>query len=142
MRVTPWSPRNNLTGLPRIQLREKAKDLEKTVQGPYLSKKQVAINGKEGVMRPGSMWFLVVAFCLLLAASWPCATAQEAPGIDKETLKSWLADPMVVIIDVRSAKDWQGSGKKIKGAVREDPKDVLTWAASLPKDKKIILYCA
>jgi rhodanese-related sulfurtransferase len=78
----------------------------------------------------------------VLAAFWSCATAQEAPRVDKETLKSWLGDPNVVIIDVRTAKDWEGSDKKIKGAVREDPKDVKTWEASLPKDKKIVLYCA
>ena len=34
------------------------------------------------------------------------------------------------------------SDKKIKGAVRQDPNEVKTWAASLPKDKKIVLYCA
>ena len=57
-------------------------------------------------------------------------------------MKSWLADPQVVILDVRAPDDWQGSDKKIKGAVRQDPKEVKTWAASLPKEKKIVLYCA
>jgi hypothetical protein len=97
---------------------------------------------KEGIMRPGRFLFLVMAVSLLLTASWSCATAQEPLRIDKETLKNWLADPKVVIIDVRATKDWQGSNKKIKGAVREDPSDEKTWAASLPNDKKIILYCA
>jgi len=48
----------------------------------------------------------------------------------------------VVILDVRAPDDWEKSDKKIKGAVRKDPKDVKTWAATLPKDKKIVLYCA
>jgi rhodanese-related sulfurtransferase len=92
-------------------------------------------------MRPERRWFLALTVCLLLAAFWSCETAPAAPRIDKETLKSWLGNPEVVILDVRVAKDWQGSDKKIKGAVRQDPKDVKTWAASLPKDKKIVLYC-
>ena len=93
-------------------------------------------------MRPGRWWLAVIAAGLMLAVSWSLAAAQEAPRIDKETLKGWLGNPGVVIIDVRQPKDWQGSDKKIKGAVREDPKAVQTWAASLPKDKKIVLYCA
>ena len=72
----------------------------------------------------------------------PVPLAPEAPRVDKETLKSWLSDPQVVILDVRAASDWQGSDKKIKGAVRQDPKEIKTWAASLPKEKKIVLYCA
>ncbi|OGR28223.1 MAG: hypothetical protein A2139_07775 [Desulfobacca sp. RBG_16_60_12] len=79
---------------------------------------------------------------LMLAFSWACAAAPEAPRVDKETLKSWLADPQVVIVDVRFGKDWQDSHTKIKSAIRLDPKEVQTWAASLPKEKKIVLYCA
>ncbi len=78
----------------------------------------------------------------MLAFSWSCALGQEAPRVDKETLKSWLSDPQVVILDVRAPNDWQGSDKKIKGAVRQEPKEVKTWAASLPKEKKVVLYCA
>jgi rhodanese-related sulfurtransferase len=93
-------------------------------------------------MRPGRSWLLVAAVSLMLAVSWSLAAAQEAPRIDKETLKSWLGNPGVMIIDVRQPRDWQASDKKIQGAVREDPHAVDVWAASLPKDKKIVLYCA
>ncbi len=85
---------------------------------------------------------MAMVTCLILAFSWPCLSAQEAPRVDKETLKTWLSDPQVVILDVRQPTDWQGSDKKIKGSVRQDPNTVKTWAASLPKDKKIVLYCA
>jgi rhodanese-related sulfurtransferase len=64
------------------------------------------------------------------------------PRVGKDTLKSWLGDPNVLLIDVRADNDWQSSDKKIKGAVRQDPKQTKTWAAGLPKDKKIVLYCA
>jgi rhodanese-related sulfurtransferase len=53
-----------------------------------------------------------------------------------------LRNPLVVILDVRAGDDWKDSKTKIKGAVRQDPKEVQTWAASLPKEKKIVLYCA
>ena len=93
-------------------------------------------------MQKTRSWTIAILVSLMLAFSWACTAAQEAPRVDKETLKTWLADPQVVILDVRATDDWQGSDKKIKGAVRQDPKAVQTWAASLPKDKKIVLYCA
>jgi hypothetical protein len=104
---------------------------------------------QEEEMEKTRLWAMVIAASLLLAFSGACASGQEAPRVDqatprvdKETLKSWLADPQVVILDVRQPKDWQGSDKKIKGAVRQDPKEVYIWAASLPKEKKIVLYCS
>jgi rhodanese-related sulfurtransferase len=46
------------------------------------------------------------------------------------------------IIDVRAATDWLMTNLKIKGAVRENPKDVDRWASRYPKDRTVILYCA
>ena len=93
-------------------------------------------------MRKTKLWAMVMAVGLILAFSWACSSAAETPLVDKETLKTWLADPQVIILDVRQPKDWEGSDKKIKGAVRQEPKEIKTWAANLPKDKKIVLYCA
>ena len=93
-------------------------------------------------MQKTKLWAMVMAVSLMLAFSWACSSAAEAPRVDKETVKGWLADPQVVIVDVRAGNDWEDSKIKIKGAVRQDPKEVQTWAASLPKDKKIVLYCA
>ncbi len=64
----------------------------------------------------------------------------DIPGITKEELKSMLDDPDVVILDVRGAKQWEASGRKIKGAVWEDPKNVESWADKYPKDKTLVLY--
>jgi predicted sulfurtransferase len=91
-----------------------------------------------GKMRKVKWWQMIVV--LALAAS--AFAAKEAPRVDKETLKSWLADPQVLIVDVRVGRGWTKSDKKIAGAVRQEPKRVKTWAAGLPKDKKIVLYCA
>jgi hypothetical protein len=93
-------------------------------------------------MQKTKLWVQVMAVSLIVAFSWACAAAPEAPRVDKETFKGWLGNPQVVILDVRAPDDWNSSAKKIKGAVRQDPKEMQTWAASLPKEKKIVLYCA
>ena len=93
-------------------------------------------------MQMTKLWVQVMVVSLIVAFAWACAAAPETPRVDKETLKGWLADPQVVIVDVRAGNDWEDSKTKIKGAVRQDPKGVQTWAASLPKEKKIVLYCA
>ena len=53
-----------------------------------------------------------------------------------------LGNPDVIILDVRSALDWNQSNRKMKGAVREDPREVTTWTDKYPREKAIVLYCA
>jgi hypothetical protein len=89
----------------------------------------------------------VVVMTLAIFLAWGslgvgAGSNTDVPRVEKDTLKGWLGDPNVLLIDVRAAKDWQGSGKKIKGAVRQDPEKTKTWAAGMPKEKKIVLYCA
>lgn len=91
-------------------------------------------------MRRVKWWLLVMGLAMALVAQ--ALAAKEAPRVDKETLKSWLSDPQVLILDVRAGTDLTKIDKKIKGAMRQEPKEVKTWAAKLPKDKKIVLYCA
>lgn len=91
-------------------------------------------------MRKIGLWARVLAVSLMVI--FPLACASTAPRLDQETLKGWLSDPRVMVLDVRAPHDWQSSNKKIKGAVRVNPNDVKTWAALLPQDKKIVLYCA
>jgi predicted sulfurtransferase len=70
------------------------------------------------------------------------AAGNDIPRINKDPLKGWLGDPDVAVIDARSDHDWTAGDKKIKGAVRRDPKEVKGWASGLSKDRKIVLYCA
>jgi rhodanese-related sulfurtransferase len=93
-------------------------------------------------MRKAKLLLLVLALGLALVFPWSCTYGKDVPRVDSDTLKSWLTDPQVIILDVRRPSDWQSSDKKIKGAVRQEPQEVKTWAASLPKDKKTVLYCA
>ena len=74
-----------------------------------------------------------------------CSTiqhTQDVPRIPKNELKAKLGSADLLLIDVRTEADWEKSGEKISGAVRMDPATVDAWAATLPKDKEIILYCA
>lgn len=68
--------------------------------------------------------------------------AQSVPRISKDELKAKLGSLDIILIDVRAKNDWEKSDEKITGAVRMDPSAVDAWAAKLPKDKEIILYCA
>jgi hypothetical protein len=66
----------------------------------------------------------------------------DVPTISTGQLQAMLGNPDIVIIDVRSAHDWDGTTTKIKGAVREEAAQVAQWAAKYSKDKTIVLYCA
>ena len=88
-----------------------------------------------------TVWILVgfLAFPSVLAA----AGRIEAPRITKEELKARMSEPDLVIIDVRTGRDWEKSDMKIKGAIRENPvKDAKSWADKYGKDKTLVLYCA
>ena len=80
----------------------------------------------------------VAALCMLAQLS----IAAEVPRMTKEELKSKLDNPDVVIVDVRIGKDWKRSEFTIKGAVRENPAELSSWAEKYPKNKTLVLYCA
>ena len=83
---------------------------------------------------------LVVSLVLLAIGS--LSFAEEAKRMTKEELKAMLDSPDLVVVDVRTGRDWTGSDQKIKGALREDPRKVDDWAAKYGKEKTIVLYCA
>jgi rhodanese-related sulfurtransferase len=61
--------------------------------------------------------------------------------ITPETLRGWLGDMDLFILDVRNQAAWEGSRAKIRQAHRFDP---ARWspdaAGDIPKDNKIVLY--
>jgi rhodanese-related sulfurtransferase len=83
---------------------------------------------------------LVIFFMVGILA--PFAKSADVPRMTKDELKAMLGNPDLVIIDVRLGSDWTDSDSKIKGAIREDPKSVKSWAGKYSKDKTIVLYCA
>ena len=84
---------------------------------------------------------LIMVFFLLVFGT-TLAAAKDVPRMTVDELKALLGNPDVVIIDVRIDGDWNGSTEKIMGAVREDPRDVKSWAKKYSKEKTLVLYCA
>lgn len=89
-------------------------------------------------------WVLLAAGGILIVFIGCTAiqSAQDVPRISKDELKAKLGSSGMVLIDVRTESDWEKSVEKITGAIRMDPAAVDAWAATLSKDKEIILYCA
>ena len=84
-----------------------------------------------------------IALILALVGVWMTPTmATDVTRMSKEDLKARLDDPDVVILDVRSGSDWKSSEFKIKGAIREESRNVDSWAGKYPTDKTLVLYCA
>ena len=78
----------------------------------------------------------------LFAITAPAISAGKVSKMTKETLKGMLENPDLVILDVRSGRDWSSSEFKIQGAHRADPGAIADWAGKYPPDKTIVLYCA
>ncbi len=72
----------------------------------------------------------------------PAGTPGEPARMTVEELKAMMGDPALVILDVRKDSDWEGSGQKIAGALRADPKTPDHWAAGYDRGKTFVLYCA
>jgi len=70
------------------------------------------------------------------------ASSADAPRMTKEALKAMLGNPDLIILDVRLGNEWTESDLKIRGAFREDPENIVSWANKYSKDKILVLYCA
>lgn len=68
--------------------------------------------------------------------------AESVQRMDKDTLKSLLGTPDIVVLDVRTGNDWTESTYKIKGAIRAPGKELEAWSTAYPQDATLVLYCA
>ena len=59
--------------------------------------------------------------------------------IKAQDLKSTIGS--VTLIDVRRKADLDSDPSKLPGATWHDPEQIETWAAQLPKEKEVVLYC-
>jgi rhodanese-related sulfurtransferase len=85
----------------------------------------------------------LLAAALILCFAFGTVQGQDVPRITKDELKAKLGSPDLVLLDVRIGGDWKASELKLPGAIRPDlEKPAKEWAAGLPKDKEIVLYCA
>jgi len=85
--------------------------------------------------------FLVLVVVVGLTAT-PTIAAGDVDVMNKDELKALLGNDDVVILDVRTGRDWSSSEFKIQGAQRVTAKKIDKWSANLSKDKKLVLYCA
>ncbi|MCG8636318.1 MAG: hypothetical protein MI863_20975 [Desulfobacterales bacterium] len=83
---------------------------------------------------------LIPLFAIFLAASYSGAASTSV--VSKETVKDWMDNGSVTVLDARRGRDWSSSEFKIKGAHRADPRKVSDWKANFPKDRKLVIYCA
>lgn len=83
----------------------------------------------------------ILSFFLVTLFFVPSVFAGSVPKMDKEELKSLLGSDTLVILDVRTGRDWSTSEFKIKDAIRIKGKD-LSVASKYSKDDTIVLYCA
>ena len=69
-------------------------------------------------------------------------TEADVPRITVEELKEKLAkNAHIFIIDSRSPGAYEGSERKIKGAVRIPADEVETRLSEIPRDREIVVYC-
>ena len=84
----------------------------------------------------------VIVSMVLLFVFAQQTVASEIPRMTKEQLKAKLGSPNLVVVDVRTGKDWKASEVKIKGAVRGEVDKIESWAKNYSKDTTLVIYCA
>ena len=85
---------------------------------------------------------VVTLAAVVLLASSTTVFGKDVPLMTKEELKPIMSNADVVIMDVRTGRDWSSSEFKIQGAVRVEKQNISELGESYPKDKKLVLYCA
>ena len=93
-------------------------------------------------MRKTLLFFAVLFVLGMSGEITPFAQSGDVPRMTRQALSAVIGKPDVIIIDVRHGMDWTDSDSKIKGAVREDPEVIQSWADKYPKDKTLVFYCA
>lgn len=83
---------------------------------------------------------ILFTISLMMTYAIPSPAVSEAPRISKEELKDMIDSPDLVIIDLRTEKEWKKADLKIKHAVWKDAEEYETWAAKYPKEKTIVFY--
>ena len=66
----------------------------------------------------------------------------DVPRMAQDELKALLGNSDLILLDVRSGSDWKDSDLKIQGAIREEPREINSWAKNYSREKIIVLYCA
>jgi rhodanese-related sulfurtransferase len=85
---------------------------------------------------------LILFLSFLILSTGLHAFAGEVNTVTKDELKAKLGSQDVVILDVRTGRDWTSSEFKIKGAIRAPGSAIAKWSKNYQKGQELILYCA
>ncbi|MBS0524557.1 MAG: superoxide dismutase [Proteobacteria bacterium] len=79
-----------------------------------------------------------------IAARFAGETAAPKPhSVDAPTARAMLdADPELVVVDARLVPDAEAVPVRLRGARRAPPEQVDAVAATLPRNRKVLVYCA
>ena len=88
------------------------------------------------------VFYVMLISAVLLFATSSVVSATEVPRMSPDELKSRLGEAGLVVLDVRSGRDWNQSGQQIASSERVDPGGTSQWADHYPKDRTMVLYCA
>jgi predicted sulfurtransferase len=90
----------------------------------------------------GLLFFLSIVLLNHLIVPAVFSQADDVPRITVQELKAKIdKGEVLVVIDVRTGNDYEGSKIKIQGAVRIPIVQMEERYRELPKDKEIITYC-
>jgi len=85
----------------------------------------------------------LILVLLIIGLFTTYAISADVPMMTKEQLKAVLSNPEFVIFDVRLGSDYFSSDLKIKGVVRPEMWNYLSFVVlSYPKGKTFVVYCA
>jgi rhodanese-related sulfurtransferase len=87
-------------------------------------------------------YVISIMLLLVITCTYGNCRADDSQMMTVEQLRSIMERPDVLVIDVRTAYDWDSSKIKIKRAVREEGMKFGSWMDKYPKDKTIVIYCA
>lgn len=85
---------------------------------------------------------LILLLSFLFLSTGLQAVAAEVPLMSKDELKAQISSETLVILDVRSGRDWSSSEFKIQGAIRAPGSKIGQWSKDYKKDQALVLYCA
>lgn len=85
-------------------------------------------------------FFAIVLTLIFVGCTASSLESQTVPRMSVGELNTRLGDDRLVVLDMRTAREWRQSPVKVLGAMREDPSNI-DWADKYAKDLTLVLYC-
>ncbi|XOF32725.1 MAG: rhodanese-like domain-containing protein [Candidatus Electrothrix sp. YB6] len=85
---------------------------------------------------------ILLLIIFLFSGLTQAVAADDIRFMRTDELKEQLSSEDITILDARSEGGWQAAATKIPGAIRATQATMEKWAADLPKDRTIVVYCS